>query len=104
MTDVPLEWTRKNVESNPQLAELIEIRNANAISSASESETNGTEAAQDKTADPVDDQAKSEPHILVGLKESESFDFCMRNPPFFQTCLVCLSEMWIWCISSSEIS
>lgn len=86
MTDVALEWAKKNVESNPRLAELIEIRNANALSSAYGSETNGKEAASYNTLEPVDDQAKPIPPFLVGVvKESESFDFCMCNPPFFES-------------------
>jgi 23S rRNA (adenine1618-N6)-methyltransferase len=86
VTDVALEWAKKNVESNPHLAELIEIRNANAVPFASQSETNGREAAKGKTSEPVDDQAKPEPPILLGVvKESESFDFCMCNPPFFES-------------------
>uniref|UniRef100_A0A0A9GDC5 U6 small nuclear RNA (adenine-(43)-N(6))-methyltransferase n=1 Tax=Arundo donax TaxID=35708 RepID=A0A0A9GDC5_ARUDO len=86
VTDVALEWAKKNVESNPHLAELIEIRNANAVSIASESETIGSEAAMENTLEPVDDLTKSKPLILVGVvKESESFDFCMCNPPFFES-------------------
>ncbi|XP_062217999.1 uncharacterized protein LOC133918248 [Phragmites australis] len=86
VTDVALEWAKKNVESNPHLAELIEIRNANAVSFASESDTIASEAARENTLEPVDDLAKSKPHILVGVvNEGESFDFCMCNPPFFDS-------------------
>ncbi|GJN18843.1 hypothetical protein PR202_gb06046 [Eleusine coracana subsp. coracana] len=86
VTDVALEWAKKNVESNPHLAELIEIRNANAMSSASDCEADGREAARDNTSGPVDDIAKSKQPILVGVvKESEIFDFCMCNPPFFES-------------------
>ncbi|KAK3155865.1 hypothetical protein QOZ80_2AG0099650 [Eleusine coracana subsp. coracana] len=86
VTDVALEWAKKNVESNPHLAELIEIRNANAVTSASECEADGREAARDNTSGPVDDLTKSKPPVLVGVvKESEIFDFCMCNPPFFES-------------------
>lgn len=81
MTDVALEWAKKNVESNPQLAELIEIRNANAVS-FSESET----AVREKILEPTKDVPTSKPPILVGVVlENESFDFCMCNPPFFES-------------------
>lgn len=84
VTNVALEWAQKNVESNPRLAELIEIRNANAPSSESESVVR--EAAREKILEPAEDVAMPKPHILVGVvKESESFDFCMCNPPFFES-------------------
>jgi 23S rRNA (adenine1618-N6)-methyltransferase len=84
VTNVALEWAKKNVESNPRLAELIEIRNANVPSS--ESETVVREAAREKILEPAEDVAMPKPHILVGVvKESESFDFCMCNPPFFES-------------------
>ncbi|AQK60691.1 methyltransferase [Zea mays] len=84
VTNVALEWAKKNVESNPHLAELIEIRNANAA--PSESETVVREAASEKILEPAEDVAMPKPHILVGVvKESESFDFCMCNPPFFES-------------------
>jgi len=84
VTNVALEWAKKNVESNPHLAELIEIRNANAPSS--ESEYVVREAAREKILESAEDVAMPKAHILVGIvKESESFDFCMCNPPFFES-------------------
>ncbi|CAD6248302.1 unnamed protein product [Miscanthus lutarioriparius] len=84
ITNVALEWAKKNVESNPRLAELIEIRNANVPSS--ESETVVREGAREKILEPAEDVAMPKPHILVGVvNESESFDFCMCNPPFFES-------------------
>ncbi|KAL6848348.1 hypothetical protein ACP4OV_021642 [Aristida adscensionis] len=86
VTDVALEWAKKNVDSNPHLAELIEIRDVISVSFSSGSEKNSREAASDKTLEPVDDLSRSKPPILVGVvKESESFDFCMCNPPFFES-------------------
>lgn len=85
MTDVALEWAKKNVESNPHLAELVEIRNANATSS-SESEAIVGEAVTENILEPVEDAERQKPHVLVGVvKENESFDFCMCNPPFFES-------------------
>ncbi|KAL6629265.1 hypothetical protein ACP70R_029030 [Stipagrostis hirtigluma subsp. patula] len=86
VTDIALEWAKKNVESNPHIAQLIEIRNANAVPFSTGSETIGREAARENTLDPADDQEKSKPPILVGVvKEGECFDFCMCNPPFFES-------------------
>lgn len=86
VTSVALEWAKKNVESNPHLAELIEIRNANAASFPSESETALREAARKKVSEPAEAVAMPKPPILVGVvKEGESFDFCMCNPPFFES-------------------
>lgn len=86
VTNVALEWAKKNVESNPHLAEMIEIRNANGVSFPSESETVVKEAAGENILEPVGDVAMPSPPILVGVvKEGESFDFCMCNPPFFES-------------------
>lgn len=58
VTDVALEWAEKNVRSNPHVSDLIEIR----------------------------DSREEEEEVLVGVvKDSETFDFCMCNPPFFET-------------------
>ena len=86
VTDVALEWAKKNVENNPQLAELIEIRNANAASLSSESEAIVREPIRENVLEPVEDAAMQKPPVLVGVvKESESFDFCVCNPPFFES-------------------
>uniref|UniRef100_J3L930 U6 small nuclear RNA (adenine-(43)-N(6))-methyltransferase n=1 Tax=Oryza brachyantha TaxID=4533 RepID=J3L930_ORYBR len=75
VTDVALEWARKNVENNPQLVDLIEIRNANKMSCSSESEAVVGEADRENTLEPVDGVAWSKP---------ETLNFCMCNPPFFE--------------------
>nr|CAB3448616.1 unnamed protein product [Digitaria exilis] len=86
VTDVALEWAKKNVESNPHLAELIEIRNANAVSFPYESEAVVKEDVSENISEPAEDAAMQKPSILAGVvKESESFDFCMCNPPFFES-------------------
>ncbi|XP_040377274.1 RNA N6-adenosine-methyltransferase mettl16 isoform X2 [Oryza brachyantha] len=86
VTDVALEWARKNVENNPQLVDLIEIRNANKMSCSSESEAVVGEADRENTLEPVDGVGWSKLCILLGVvKDCESFDFCMCNPPFFES-------------------
>ena len=86
VTDVALEWAKKNVENNPQLAELIEIRNANAASLSAESEAIVRESIRENVLEPAEDVAMQKPPVLVGVvKESESFDFCVCNPPFFES-------------------
>lgn len=99
VTDVALEWARKNVESNPDLSELIEVRNANdALCSSDKKPTSGKfdiEVTIDPTA-AVEDAESLDPNpkeghfhetpILVGvIKDGENFDFCMCNPPFFES-------------------
>ncbi|CAK9251603.1 unnamed protein product, partial [Sphagnum jensenii] len=57
ITAVALSWAQKNIQSNPSVADLIEVRSS---------------LIEDAGA------------ILVGVvKEGERFDFCMCNPPFF---------------------
>ncbi|KQJ92975.1 U6 small nuclear RNA (adenine-(43)-N(6))-methyltransferase isoform X2 [Brachypodium distachyon] len=86
VTDVALEWAKKNVESNPHLAGLIEIRNANEAPCCSKSETVDEEPIRENTSEAVDNVVRSIPPILVGVvKDNESFDFCMCNPPFFES-------------------
>ncbi|XP_010472086.1 PREDICTED: methyltransferase-like protein 16 isoform X2 [Camelina sativa] len=80
-TLVALDWAEKNVKSNPHISDLIEIRDSKVLlPQCSE------EAAT--TVQSVDDNKSCsiEPAVLVGVvKENETFDFCMSNPPFFET-------------------
>uniref|UniRef100_A0ACD5Z8L6 Uncharacterized protein n=1 Tax=Avena sativa TaxID=4498 RepID=A0ACD5Z8L6_AVESA len=86
VTDVALEWAKKNVESNPHLAGLIEIRNANEVPCSSKPETVAEEIVRENTSEPVENVVRTIPPILVGVvRDSESFDFCMCNPPFFES-------------------
>ncbi|XP_010935061.1 uncharacterized protein [Elaeis guineensis] len=98
VTDVALEWARKNVESNPHLSELIEIRNANhALCSSDKKPTSEkfdgvvavepTAAVEEELLHPKPKEGHfCEPPILVGVvKNGENFDFCMCNPPFFES-------------------
>uniref|UniRef100_A0A1J3EL50 U6 small nuclear RNA (adenine-(43)-N(6))-methyltransferase n=1 Tax=Noccaea caerulescens TaxID=107243 RepID=A0A1J3EL50_NOCCA len=91
VTLVALEWAEKNVQSNPHILDLIEIRDSKILPHCScscsseshvpevinnESEKHSTEAGFSST----------EAAVLVGVvKEDETFDFCMSNPPFFET-------------------
>ncbi|CAN1276448.1 RNA N6-adenosine-methyltransferase mettl16 [Linum perenne] len=102
ITDVALEWAERNVRNNPHVAELIEIRRVPV--GGSEMSTEELAAAQPVDHGSKDDEeAKLEPscsletedvadsrycgpHILLGVvKEGEKFDFCMCNPPFFES-------------------
>lgn len=105
-TDVALEWAERNVKSNPHISELIEIRNVATQDSSSDKEVpngpmiNCKQDVDDSNAKPVGIEPLSGSHevqlnmsknyhgppILVGVvKEGENFDFCMCNPPFFET-------------------
>ncbi|VVB08555.1 unnamed protein product [Arabis nemorensis] len=105
-TDVALEWAETNVKSNPHISDLIEIRDSKILPQCSseshvpevecrESEKNCSrtmpeEAGFTPTAhsDHHEDDNKSYtgPAVLLGVvKENETFDFCMSNPPFFET-------------------
>ncbi|XP_065014256.1 uncharacterized protein LOC135642220 isoform X2 [Musa acuminata AAA Group] len=96
VTDAALEWARKNVESNPHLSELIEIRNANDFLCSAEVKPKsgkiieGELFAEEKEAESLEPKlvlsSFSKPHVLVGVvKDDEKFDFCMCNPPFFES-------------------
>ncbi|XP_042458815.1 U6 small nuclear RNA (adenine-(43)-N(6))-methyltransferase-like [Zingiber officinale] len=94
VTDVALEWAAKNVESNPHLSELIEIRNANntlcSIEDVSKSEENieGGMELSDRESLKLKQNVESHPEaqVLLGVvKVDEKFDFCMCNPPFFES-------------------
>ncbi|KAI4297737.1 hypothetical protein L6164_037608 [Bauhinia variegata] len=106
VTDVALEWARKNVSSNPQISELIEIRRVESnrntlclegfeesVYGGSKMKSSGdfdTEVTPGPLAAPDLHVNKNKiyhgPPILVGVvKDDEKFDFCMCNPPFFES-------------------
>ncbi|KAJ6802330.1 methyltransferase-like protein 16-like protein isoform X1 [Iris pallida] len=95
VTAVALEWARKNVQSNPHLSELIEIRNANSsLVSKSSPEESGCEdvAALASLENPGSLEYDRKvgcyqgPPVLVNVvRDGEEFDFCMCNPPFFES-------------------
>ncbi|CAM8932158.1 unnamed protein product [Rhodiola kirilowii] len=102
VTDVAVQWAETNVKSNPHLSELIEIRKATGGDTESSSvsyddrlfvalDENGSDDADilpscsNKGEAPLGySQKYFGPPILVGVvKDGETFDFCMCNPPFF---------------------
>ncbi|CAL5213879.1 unnamed protein product [Lathyrus oleraceus] len=101
VTDVAIEWAERNVNSNPHVSELIEIRriqsNASATTSCVEGLLQDEEPVLSGTeVEPLLDlplelnscQSKNyhRPPILVGVvRDDEKFDFCMCNPPFFES-------------------
>ncbi|XP_060217992.1 uncharacterized protein LOC132645187 isoform X2 [Lycium barbarum] len=109
ITDVALEWAEKNVKSNPHISELIEIRRVNMeVPASSSEELTGEPGKYGQCTDVDFDNEKAVvigpsppshlqmhsgigknyggPPILVGVvKDGEKFDFCMCNPPFFET-------------------
>lgn len=101
MTDVAIEWAEKNVSSNAHISHLIEIRkvqdNVNAPCEEVEESVNSEQITSCKKTDmevaplPLDLHACENknyhgPPILVGVvRDDEKFDFCMCNPPFFES-------------------
>lgn len=106
MTDVALEWAKRNVENNPHFSELIEIRRAESakeslskgnadgdqlVDSRNNIILNGDDCGKDGSVPPSSlDMKLGEKHnqcrtpVLLGVvKDGESFEFCMCNPPFF---------------------
>lgn len=107
MTDVALEWARRNVNSNPHISELIEIRKveSNESTVCVEGSRYGEFV---HTGDKIDLSGNMDtdvapvsllsidlhvqrnknyqgPPVLLGVvKDDEKFDFCMCNPPFFE--------------------
>lgn len=97
VTNVALEWARKNVESNSHLTELIEIRQAKSLSCARDVMPTSDEPSTVENEEPtVIEQAefsgqdpegayKGPPVLVSVVREGEYFDFCMCNPPFFES-------------------
>lgn len=108
MTDVALEWAENNVKSNPRISELIEIRKVESSQSTlSIQESHNGKSAQDESnmdvSGLVDEEAEPSPSssfnlsaaakrsydgppVLLGVvRDGEQFDFCMCNPPFFES-------------------
>ncbi|XP_076901071.1 psilocybin synthase-like [Bidens hawaiensis] len=74
VTDVALNWAEKNVKNNPQISNLIEIRKVDFDEGELTSQTTNNGGTYNG------------PPILLGVvKTDEKFDFCMCNPPFFES-------------------
>lgn len=107
MTDVALEWAERNVKSNPHISGLIEIRKVESgettscgeesckrqlVDSGSNAHTNEIEASNPEPdfLPPLklhsDVKSYHGPPVLYGVvRDGEKFDFCMCNPPFFES-------------------
>lgn len=107
VTDIALEWAEKNVKSNPHISNLIEIRKADIHKKdSSANESRDLEAKNEEKETHISGTVSEEvglvslsssdslvatnktytgPPILLGVvRENETFDFCMCNPPFFE--------------------
>lgn len=101
-----LEWAEKNVKDNPQISELIEIRRIEndekidgeelCIESSRDSDRNRSLCNLENTENAPLESCPAQVHsgtksyhgpsVLVGvIKDEEKFDFCMCNPPFFES-------------------
>lgn len=86
VTEVALEWAEKNVNNNPHLANLIEIRKANSCGATSNGESFNEEVSTSLDSHSGVNKSYHGPPVLVGvIRDGEKFDFCMCNPPFFET-------------------
>lgn len=108
VTDVAIEWASRNVNSNPHISDLIEIRKVQSHentlsvegSHKGESDHNGSNIVPSGNVGtevspvpslPLDLHFHSNknyhgPPILLGVvRDDEKFDFCMCNPPFFES-------------------
>lgn len=108
ITDVALEWANQNVNSNPHISNLIEIRrvgagnkmdkvedlqNSSIHSSGDSMDTSNTMSEDNgslqssvlKTHSSLNKHYNGPPILLDVVKNGEVFDFCMCNPPFFES-------------------
>lgn len=107
VTDVAVEWAEKNVKCNQHISELIEIRKVTdcqgtisiedsncgeSVNCENKMDGNATVVEEAKLLPsssfdpPLDMNKYSGPPLLLGVvRDGEKFDFCMCNPPFFET-------------------
>lgn len=108
ITDVAIEWANQNVSSNPHISDLIQIRrvgtdkkidhledlqNNSACSNGDSFDTSNTTAKNNvslvssvpETLSSLKKHYKGPPILLGVVEDGEVFDFCMCNPPFFET-------------------
>ncbi|KAK4803014.1 hypothetical protein SAY86_001217 [Trapa natans] len=89
VTDVALEWAERNVRSNPQISEMIEIRRAGCHARCAQTEDSFAKGSVNSDSN-VDQRNLEEcylelPILCDVLRDGETFDFCMCNPPFFES-------------------
>lgn len=102
-----LEWAERNVKSNPDVSGLIEIRKVENYEKVGKEEWHSEDRRDGESivrsgnledansgpsmSCPVELRSGVKmsyhgPPILVGVvQDDEKFDFCMCNPPFFET-------------------
>ncbi|MEW5302420.1 MAG: hypothetical protein WDW36_005209 [Sanguina aurantia] len=82
VTQVALEWARRNIDANPHLAKLLELRDNNITPTQ---DAVSTLPVNDGSA--ADGSQQQPRGILTPTLRgsSESFAFCMCNPPFFES-------------------
>ncbi|KAF3967251.1 hypothetical protein CMV_008741 [Castanea mollissima] len=109
VTEVALEWAEKNVKNNPHISQLIEIRKVESCedgpsmekshdgeSVSCESNIELSACAVREEVDPLPSASfdlhsdankryNGPPILLDAVRDGERFDFCMCNPPFFET-------------------
>lgn len=107
VTDVALEWAQRNVNNNPHISELIEIRKVGNAEATLSNEyvddqlvSDETKPSPEEIIEEVTESVPPEledmglklerdqcrPLVLVGVvNNDEHFDFCMCNPPFFES-------------------
>ncbi|KAL3814037.1 hypothetical protein ACJIZ3_015305 [Penstemon smallii] len=105
VTDVAMEWANQNVRSNPQISEMIEIRrvdcedndldsqelqnrqqsNSEGMGSSNNTENDNGPSSVLQSVSSVKKSYNGPPILLGVVKDGENFDFCMCNPPFFET-------------------
>lgn len=101
VTDIALEWACRNVNSNPHIADLIEVRKVESnendlyeekLHNGSKIDSTGNDGTEVPPEPLLPDwhihgsKNYHGPPVLVGVvRDDEKFDFCMCNPPFFES-------------------
>ena len=97
VTDVALEWAERNVRNNPHVSELIEIRKVvcsrnsltpeglNDAKSICSEEAGGLPSSSFHMQESKDKSYHGPPILVDVVRDGEKFDFCMCNPPFFES-------------------
>ncbi|XP_030487580.2 uncharacterized protein LOC115704514 isoform X1 [Cannabis sativa] len=97
VTDVAVEWAERNVMNNSHISEYIEIRKVKSddasllVEDPQNDQSGGPESELGLTNPMIFEGVDTNktyygPPILLGVvKDDEKFDFCMCNPPFFDT-------------------